>query len=1104
MTRRLIGLVSLALLSTSLPLFAGQVREYAIILQDAPIAARIMSRKELRSRAALDAGRQIEAAQQTLRNALAGRNVQVIGSVKTLLNAVFVRVSGDEASSLASLPGVRRVAEMRPVKLELNKAVPLVHAPQAWQTVGASNAGAGVKIAVIDTGIDQNHPGFQDSSLVPPSGYPICSIAAYTMVNGQSQVVNNPMSAGDCAAFTNNKVIVARSYVQMVAAGYGSDPVSTSAPDDLSPRDRVGHGTAAAMVAAGVQVTGPLATISGVAPKAFLGSYKIFGSPGVNDGSTEAAMVQALEDAFNDGMDVATMSLGLPPWYDYNDVGSTCGETDPNAPCEVGAQAVERATSLGMAVAVAAGNDGDAGILYSTNGTATMSTIHTPGIAPDAVTAGATRNGHIWTSSVGLTASNAPANLQSIQAKFGDGPAMAASGPLRDAGSACTAISGSLSGAIALIQRGGCYFSVKVNNAQAAGAVGVIFFDNQTESLITPSGLSGTTIPAAIISYSDGTALQSYIDSNPGAPAKMDPTVKGFDDPDVNTTAEFSSRGPSIGGELKPDLVAPGTEMYMAAQKYDPNGEMYDPSGFTIASGTSFSAPMAAGALAIVKQQHPAWTVGQLKSAVVNTADALGSTPVTSVGAGLLDVDAAARTNVTVEPATVSFGAITAGSLSGSGTTKALRVTNMSGATLSLSVQPIVPDTSAHITVLPNTIGPGQTVQVAVKLSGSLPDPGDYQGVITITGGAVNLRVPYLYMVGDGVPYDAFAIYNGSFEDVPGASIPTVLFRTIDQYGVPVVGAPVSWVQVSGGLKVDPSPSGGADGQTYQYGEAGASLILGSTPGEQELDARVGSLTFPFYGYARPAPAITPNGVVDSASSSIGKGLAPGSYATIWGNFLSDSSASFGPLFPKNFPYPYYLPISLAGVSVSFDVPAANISVPAPLTYVGRNQINIQIPWELAGQTSAQMKVTVPGPIHSAVYTVPLNDYAPAVFENPMGSGYAAAQDAETYTVITSAHPATKGKWVVVYMNGLGPVSNRPGTGQVTPSDPTKLAQTMATPSVTLGGRPAQIYFSGLTPTSIGLYQISVYVEPDMASGDQPLVVSIGGVTAKTVKLPVQ
>ncbi len=54
-------------------------------------------------------------------------------------------------------------------------------------------------------------------------------------------------------------------------------------PDDLSPRDHMGHGTAIAMIAAGVQNTGPQGTIQGVAPKAFLGNYKVFGSPSVND-----------------------------------------------------------------------------------------------------------------------------------------------------------------------------------------------------------------------------------------------------------------------------------------------------------------------------------------------------------------------------------------------------------------------------------------------------------------------------------------------------------------------------------------------------------------------------------------------------------------------------------------------------------------------------------------------------------------------------------------------------------------------------------------------------------------------------------------------------
>jgi minor extracellular serine protease Vpr len=1088
MTRPPAVLLSLAFLSASLPLFAGQVREYAIILQDAPVAARITSRKELRSSAALQADRQIEAAQQALRRTLAGRGgVKVIGSVHTLLNAVFVRVPEEDAAGLASLPGVRRVVEMRPVKLELDKALPLVHVPQAWQTVGASNAGAGIKIGVIDTGIDQTHPGLKDDSLAVPSGYPICI-------------------GSDCD-FTSNKVIVARSYVEMVAAGYTSDPSQTSAPDDLSPRDRVGHGTAAAMVAAGVQTTGPLATISGVAPKAFLGNYKIFGSPGVNDSSTESAMVKALDDAFNDHMDIVTMSLGLAPAWDYEDMGAACGETDPKAPCDIGAQAVMRATALGMAVAVAAGNDGEAGILYSLNGTSTLNTIHTPGIAPDAITVGATRNGHLFYSSVALTGAGVPSNLAAIKAIFGDGPAKAASGTLRDAGLACGPIaSGSFSGSIALIQRGQCVFAAKVNNVQLAGAVGAIIFDDQTEPLFSPGDLAGTAIPAALISNADGTAVQSYLDSHPGVQATLDPAPKAFDDPNVNQPAAFSSRGPAFGaGILKPELVGPGTDMYMATQRFDPNGDMYDPSGYTIASGTSFSAPMVAGALAVVKQQHPNWSVGQLKSAVVNTADSLGANPVTSVGAGLLNVDAAARTNVTVEPSAVSFGAITAGSLP---TVKALTVTNMSGATLTLSVQPIVADTSAHITLLDSTVAPGQTKNIGVKLDGTLPSPGAYQGVIAITGGAVNLRVPYLYLVGDGVPHDAAAVWPG-FIDKPGASN-WVLVRTVDQYGVPVVGAPVSWVQVSGGMYVDPSPQGGADTRTDKYGIAGAKLVLSNKLGDQEVDARIDTgaqaLTYKFFSTARPAPAVFTGGIVDSASGRALSGFAPGSYLTMYGSNLSDSFIEFSSIFPQNFPYPYYLPISLGNVSVSFDVPEAGISVPAPIRFISPGQMNIQIPWELSGQTSAKMKVTIYG-IQSAVYDVPLNDYAPAVFENPIGSSYALAQDAATYELITSSNRAKKCDdtnkcWVAVYMNGLGPIDPHPASGALAPSD--HLLWARQKPSVTLGGRPVDVNFWGLTPDTIGLYQVNVHIPAAIPSGDQPLVVSVGGVTAKTVKLPVQ
>src|SRR5262249_10329018 len=147
---------------------------------------------------------------------------------------------------------------------------------------------SGVKIAILDSGIDQTHPAFQDASLAMPAGFPKCT-------------------TGDCA-FTNNKVIVARSYVSLLAAGSDpANPAADSRPDDYSARDRSGHGTAVAMCAAGETNTG-VVTITGVAPKAYLGNYKIYGSPGVNDSTTDQIIITALDDAINDGMDIVSFS----------------------------------------------------------------------------------------------------------------------------------------------------------------------------------------------------------------------------------------------------------------------------------------------------------------------------------------------------------------------------------------------------------------------------------------------------------------------------------------------------------------------------------------------------------------------------------------------------------------------------------------------------------------------------------------------------------------------------------------------------------------------------------------------------------------------------
>ena len=270
------------------------------------------------------------------------------------------------------------------------------------------------------------------------------------------------------ASYTNNKVIVARSYIPIVAKGFGADPAKpavTSRPDDYSPRDRMGHGTAIAMIAAGAQNTGPVGTIQGIAPKAFLGNYKIFGSPGLNDGSIFAAVNQALEDALRDGMDVVTLSLseGNPVTQGPLDV-----DPDPNAcggQCDVLAQAVENAIANGMLVVVSAGNSGNIGKLSQALGS-----IHTPGTAPSAITVGAAFNGHGFSQSLRVGGAT-------FRGLFTDGPHLAAplTAPLRDAGLACSALTaGSLAGAIALIQRGTCALFDKITNANNAGAIAAV------------------------------------------------------------------------------------------------------------------------------------------------------------------------------------------------------------------------------------------------------------------------------------------------------------------------------------------------------------------------------------------------------------------------------------------------------------------------------------------------------------------------------------------------------------------------------------------------------------------------------------------------------
>jgi uncharacterized protein (TIGR03437 family) len=311
-------------------------------------------------------------------------------------------------------------------------------------------------------------------------------------------------------------------------------------------------------------------------------------------------------------------------------------------------------------------------------------------------------------------------------------------------------------------------------------------------------------------------------------------------------------------------------------------------------------------------------------------------------------------------------------------------------------------------------------------------------------------------------------------------------FMLIDQYGVPVANAPVTW-----------SPKNGitlsfSDSQTDSNGLAFTQPTLGPNPGNQSVVAVSGGLRQTFSGTARPVPNVTD---VQDAATYQTAGFAPGSYIAL---FDKSGASSLSDQTDEN-NNPNRLPLAIDYVHVSFDAPSANISAPGHLSYVSGGQINVQVPWEVAGQTSVKIKDTIDYS-NSNVVTIPITTYAPGFFET--ATGVVAARDA-SYQTINASNPAKRGTTIQLYANGLGPVSNQPASGEPALGPP-NLSETTATPTVTIGGVQITPDFSGLAPTAVGLYQMNVTIPASVPAGNQQVTVSIGGKTSKASAIVIQ
>ena len=1162
---------------------------YILFLQDEPVAAHFTAHEQLQTAAAVNYRQGIESRQQSVIEDLASRKIQVAGSASMVMNAIFVVATPDRVAELRSVPGVIGVMPERIVKPSLNKATALANAPAAWAQAaigGQSNAGNGIKIGILDTGIDagsvHTNPAFNDAGFTAPSGFPKCNTTV-------------PGTPSDCGRFTNNKVIVARSYVSMIAAGANATATAaTSLPDDFSARDRDGHGSAVAAVAAAVQNSAGTVAFSGMAPKAYLGAYKVYGSSGVSYSPPESVIIKALDDAVSDGMDVVNFSSGSAPVAGPKD-DVQCGNA-AGVWCDPLAHAFEVAAKNGTVITVSAGNEGfDGSYLY-------YNSINSPATAPSVITVGATINSHVFNPSVSVNGSAAPANLQNLAAAISDSgfttcdsyvcysAVGALSGTLVDVttlgdnGQACSALpAGSLTDKYALIERSptgtGCTFDAKAINATNAGAIGIVFYNSNTSALApfgticynNPNYDCDLYGPGVMISLGDGQNLKAYVDANPGTTVTIDTAGSEQALPNtsaVNNLAIYSSQGPAIDGSIKPDMVATGgfddfqslsgsatNGMYTAGQSYDPNGEVYTTNGFVAANGTSFAAPLVAGAAALVKQAHPLWTALQIKSALVNysaqdvTSDDFGDTvDVQNLGAGRLDANAAVTSSVTAVPSTLSFGYLA----TGVALPKPIpvTVTNTGAAPVTLTVK-VVPGvnttTSATVTTDQTslTVAAGKLATLNVSLTGSVPVAGEYDGAVTLTSTspAITLRMPYMFMVGDGsnpypIPLWDLPDYQGSgYTQSYGAvnqDLGPAPVQVLDSWGVPVAGMAVTYtVTPSGGMTLKPVPgSPGTTGNlvpfqpsncspsssssslvctTNSYGIAWVEAVNGPKTVDYTTNAAVdatiaagGDITNYFTIIAQP----NLTSVVDAGA--FGTTIAPGSYVTLFGANLVDPNDMINPTTGDSVDTTLSngrLPLTWDYITVSFDAPASGnlpaISLPGYVYYIGANQINLYTPWELENYPSVQVKMTAAGsvPIPSNVVTVPLSNYTPAFLMYNSGSVYIAdavdGVNCPAPYIIGTSCPATQGALVQFYVNGLGPVTNQPASGDPAPSGTlAQLAQTTTKPVVMIGGQQATVQFAGLAPGFVGLYQVNVYVPTGLTSGNQPITIAIGGKTS--------
>jgi subtilisin family serine protease len=529
-------------------------------------------------------------------------------SFKTLWNGLSIEVEKGELAKLNRIPGVKAVYPVMTISLpkeppaedviDLYTALAMTGADIAQSELGFT--GAGIRVAVMDTGIDYDHP----------------------------DLGGDGVQRDNSSAFPTARVVAGWDFVgdafnaDSASPSYNPVPVPDAYPDDC-----YGHGSHVS------GIIGANGAIKGVAPAVNFGAYRVFGC----EGSTFAdIMIAAMERALADDMDVLNMSIGSAyQWPEY-----------PTA------QAADRLVKKGVVVVASIGNNGANG-LYSAGA---------PGLGKKVIGTASFDNTHVALPFFTVSPDNTvigytPATGAPLPPTSGTYP-MARTGTSTTANDACSPLpTGSLAGKVALIRRGTCTFYAKAYNAQLAGAVAVVLYNNVPGRVSpTVAGTPPITIPVVAVSDTEGALINNRLAAGPVDMTWTDQT-SSFPNSTGGLISSLSSYGLSPDLSVKPDIGAPGGSIYSTYP--------LEKGSYANLSGTSMASPHVAGAAALLLEAKPLTPAQIVRTVLQNSADpkpwwgnpGLGYLDnVHRQGAGMLDIDDAILATTKIEPGKIALG----------------------------------------------------------------------------------------------------------------------------------------------------------------------------------------------------------------------------------------------------------------------------------------------------------------------------------------------------------------------------------------------------------------------------------------------------------------